>query len=53
VAASSRVSNPGCYPTGFLALVGPLVRAGLIPAAFPLRRQCRVRLFRRRQGHDR
>jgi N-acetyl-gamma-glutamyl-phosphate reductase len=36
VAASSRVSNPGCYPTGFLALVGPLVRAGLIPAAFPL-----------------
>lgn len=25
-----RVSNPGCYPTGFLALVRPLVRAGLI-----------------------
>lgn len=25
------VSNPGCYPTGFLALVRPLVRAGLVP----------------------
>jgi len=29
------VSNPGCYPTGFLALVAPLVRAGLIPADWP------------------
>ena len=32
IAGSTRVSNPGCYPTGFLALVRPLVRAGLIPA---------------------
>ena len=31
VAGARRVSNPGCYPTGFLALVAPLVRAGLIP----------------------
>lgn len=30
VAASKRVSNPGCYSTGFIALVAPLVRAGLI-----------------------
>ncbi|MCB2013296.1 MAG: N-acetyl-gamma-glutamyl-phosphate reductase [Sphingobium sp.] len=36
VAASKRVSNPGCYPTGFLALVAPLVRAGIIPADWPL-----------------
>ncbi|SFP39625.1 N-acetyl-gamma-glutamyl-phosphate reductase [Sphingomonas rubra] len=36
VAAAARVSNPGCYPTGFLALVAPLVRAGLIPADWPL-----------------
>ena len=36
IAAASRISNPGCYPTGFVALVGPLVRAGLIPTAFPL-----------------
>lgn len=31
-----RVSNPGCYSTGFLALVKPLVRAGLIPADWPM-----------------
>ncbi|RVQ66438.1 N-acetyl-gamma-glutamyl-phosphate reductase [Croceicoccus ponticola] len=29
------VSNPGCYPTGFLALIAPLVRAGLIAADWP------------------
>ncbi len=29
------VSNPGCYPTGFLALVAPLVQRGLIPADWP------------------
>lgn len=33
---STRISNPGCYPTGFLALVRPLVRAGLLPADTPL-----------------
>lgn len=32
VAAASRISNPGCYPTGFLALIAPLVRAGLLPS---------------------
>lgn len=32
VANATRVSNPGCYPTGFLALVAPLVREGLLPA---------------------
>jgi N-acetyl-gamma-glutamyl-phosphate reductase len=36
VADARRVTNPGCYPTGFLALVAPLVRAGLIPAETPL-----------------
>ncbi|WP_347303141.1 N-acetyl-gamma-glutamyl-phosphate reductase [Croceibacterium sp. TMG7-5b_MA50] len=35
VATAARVSNPGCYPTGFLALVAPLVRAGLLPADWP------------------
>ena len=29
---SHRVSNPGCYATGFLALVAPLVRAGVVAA---------------------
>jgi N-acetyl-gamma-glutamyl-phosphate reductase len=36
VTAATRVSNPGCYPTGFLALVRPLVDAGLLPADWPL-----------------
>lgn len=36
IAASIRVSNPGCYPTGFIALVRPLVAEGLIPADFPV-----------------
>ncbi len=31
IKASKRISNPGCYPTGFLALVRPLVEAGLLP----------------------
>ena len=35
VASARRVSNPGCYPTGFLALVAPLARAGLLPADWP------------------
>ncbi|MBY6217099.1 N-acetyl-gamma-glutamyl-phosphate reductase [Qipengyuania aquimaris] len=35
VADARRVSNPGCYPTGFLALVAPLVREGLLPANWP------------------
>ena len=35
VAGADRVSNPGCYPTGFLALVAPLVRSGLLPADWP------------------
>ena len=35
IADARRVSNPGCYPTGFLALVAPLVRAGLLPADWP------------------
>ena len=31
IAAADRVSNPGCYPTGAIALMAPLVRAGLLP----------------------
>jgi N-acetyl-gamma-glutamyl-phosphate reductase len=36
VANAMRVSNPGCYSTGFIALIAPLVKAGLIPADWPL-----------------
>lgn len=35
VASAPRVSNPGCYSTGFIAVVAPLVRAGLLPADWP------------------
>ena len=35
VARTDRVSNPGCYPTGFIALLAPLVRNGLLPADWP------------------
>ena len=36
VAAAARVANPGCYATGAIALIRPLVDAGLMPADFPL-----------------
>ena len=36
IAASTRVSNPGCYPTGFIGLMRPLVRAGLVPTGHPV-----------------
>ncbi len=36
IAAAKRVSNPGCWATGFLSIVRPLVRAGIVPADFPL-----------------
>ena len=35
IASARFVSNPGCYPTGFLGLIAPLVRAGLLPADWP------------------
>ncbi len=37
IAKARRVSNPGCYPQGFLLLVRPLVDAGVLPADLPLR----------------
>ena len=36
IAKAKRVANPGCYPTGAIALVRPLVDAGLIPADYPI-----------------
>ena len=36
VRRSTRVSNPGCYPTGAVALIRPLVDAGLLPADWPV-----------------
>jgi N-acetyl-gamma-glutamyl-phosphate reductase len=31
-----KVSNPGCYPTGAVSLLRPLVDAGLVPADYPI-----------------
>lgn len=36
IAASTRVTNPGCYPTGFIALTRPLAEAGVIPRDWAL-----------------
>ena len=36
IAKAARVSNPGCYSTGAIALIRPLVDAGLVPRDFPL-----------------
>lgn len=36
LAQSRFVANPGCWPTGFLALVRPLVLARLLPANWPV-----------------
>jgi N-acetyl-gamma-glutamyl-phosphate reductase len=36
IALSSRVANPGCYPTGAIGLIRPLIDAGLIPSDYPV-----------------
>jgi len=36
IAASARVSNPGCYPTGAIALIRPLVKARIVPPDWPV-----------------
>ncbi|MEQ8265942.1 MAG: N-acetyl-gamma-glutamyl-phosphate reductase [Parvibaculum sp.] len=36
ISGATRVTNPGCYPTGAIALVKPLVDAGIVPKGWPL-----------------
>jgi N-acetyl-gamma-glutamyl-phosphate reductase len=36
IARARRVTNPGCYPTGAVGLLRPLMQAGLIPANYPI-----------------
>jgi N-acetyl-gamma-glutamyl-phosphate reductase len=36
IAAARRVANPGCYATGAIGLLRPLVDAGLLPADYRL-----------------
>ncbi|WP_249673651.1 N-acetyl-gamma-glutamyl-phosphate reductase [Pseudomonas abieticivorans] len=36
IASARRVSNPGCYPTGAIGLLQPLLAAGLVPRDYPI-----------------
>lgn len=36
IAQSKRVANPGCWPQGPIAMLRPLIEAGLIPAGYPV-----------------
>jgi N-acetyl-gamma-glutamyl-phosphate reductase len=36
IAASRKVANPGCYPTGAIGLIRPLVDAGFVPSDYPI-----------------
>jgi N-acetyl-gamma-glutamyl-phosphate reductase len=36
IRSAPKVSNPGCYPTGAIALLRPLVDAGLVPSDYPI-----------------
>ena len=35
IATAQRISNPGCYSTGFIALLAPLIRHALLPSDWP------------------
>jgi N-acetyl-gamma-glutamyl-phosphate reductase len=36
ISISRKVSNPGCYPTGAIGLLRPLVQAGMVPPDYPI-----------------
>jgi len=36
IAGAGKVANPGCYPTGAIGLIRPLVTAGLMPSDYPV-----------------
>src|SRR4051812_33816655 len=36
IAGAKKVANPGCYPTGAIALLRPLIEGGLIPVDHPI-----------------
>jgi N-acetyl-gamma-glutamyl-phosphate reductase len=36
IAVASNVANPGCYPTGAIGLIRPLVDSGLLPSDYPV-----------------
>ena len=53
IAKASKVSNPGCHATGAIALLRPLVDAGLLPKDAARLDRLGQRLFGRRQVDDR
>ena len=65
IRGATRVSNPGCYSTGFILAVRPLVAAGILPVDYPVTANAvsgytgggkelieRYRAHPTRQGHD-
>lgn len=36
IAAAHRIANPGCYATGFILMLRPLIEKGLVPRAYPV-----------------
>jgi len=36
IAAATKIANPGCYPTGAIGLIRPLVMGGLMPPDYPV-----------------
>ena len=36
IQAARKVANPGCYPTGAIGLIRPLVQAGILPSDYPV-----------------
>lgn len=36
IRAARRVGNPGCYPTGAISLIRPLIDSGIMPKDFPV-----------------
>lgn len=35
IARSNRVANPGCHATGFISVVAPLIKSGMVPSDYP------------------
>ena len=36
ISGATRITNPGCYPTGAISLIKPLVREGILPSGWPV-----------------
>ena len=52
IASAQRVSNPGCYPTGAIALLRPLREREIVPPSMLVDRQCSIGVLGRRAPAD-